>query len=106
MKWRSVQHRRPPNAHEACRHRPQGNGFSYTARWSETAPPDRTVHDLRHYAASAWLRAGIPVRQVARWLGHANPAVTLNTYAHILGEAQDVAAIAQLNARSALGRSR
>lgn len=84
----------------------QGNGFRYAVRWSETAPPDRTVHDLRHYAASAWLRAGIPVHQVARWLGHANPAVTLNTYAHILGEAQDVAAIAQLNARSAPGRPR
>lgn len=39
-------------------------------------PSERTIHDLRHYAASTWLRAGIPVNQVSQWLGHANPNTT------------------------------
>lgn len=48
--------------------------FRLAVAWSATTPRGRTIHDLRHYAASAWLRAGIPVNQVAKWLGHANPA--------------------------------
>jgi len=79
----------------------QGSGFRWAVKWSETVPPGRTINDLRHYAASAWLRAGIPVHQVARWLGHANANTTLRVYAHVLGEAQDLAAVAQLNARGA-----
>lgn len=54
-----------------------------------------------HYAASSWLRAGIPVNQVSQWLGHANPNTTLKIYPHVLGEAQDVAAIARLDALDA-----
>jgi integrase len=38
------------------------------------------LHDLRHSAAVAWLSAGVPVVQVSRWLGHAQPTITLNTY--------------------------
>ncbi|MET0993501.1 MAG: tyrosine-type recombinase/integrase, partial [Mycobacterium sp.] len=37
-------------------------------------------HDLRHSAAVAWLTAGVPVVQVSRWLGHAQPTITLNVY--------------------------
>ena len=46
-------------------------------KWAQTAS-GHTIHDLRHYAAWTWLRAGTPVHQVAKWLGHANPATTLN----------------------------
>jgi integrase len=77
----------------------RGNLFHRLVRFGTTAP-GRTVHDLRHYAASQWLRSGIPVHQVAKWLGHANPNTTLRVYAHVLGEAQDVAAIAHLDAIS------
>jgi integrase len=38
------------------------------------------LHDLRHSAAVAWLTAGVPVVQVSRWLGHAQPTITLNVY--------------------------
>jgi len=72
--------------------------FRSIVAWSTTAPPGRSIHDLRHYAASEWLRAGIPVNQVAKWLGHASPSTTLNAYAHVLGEAQDIAALEHLNA--------
>ncbi len=75
-----------------------GGLFRRFVKWSETTPPGRTIHDLRHYAASNWLRAGIPVNQVSQWLGHANPNTTLKIYAHVLGEEQDVAAIARLDA--------
>lgn len=75
-----------------------GGLFRRFVKWSETAPPGRTIHDLRHYAASTWLRAGIPVNQVSQWLGHANPNTTLKIYAHVLGEEQDTAAIARLDA--------
>ena len=67
-------------------------------RWTQTSS-GHTIHDLRHYAASTWLRAGIPVHQVAKWLGHANPTTTLRVYAHVLGEGQDMAAIKHLDAR-------
>jgi integrase len=74
-----------------------GNLFRGLVRWAETVPEGRTIHDLRHYAASSWLRAGIPVHQVSQWLGHANPNTTLKVYAHVLGESQDLAAIEHLN---------
>ena len=38
------------------------------------------VHSLRHSAARHWLANGVPVNQVAVWLGHSNPMVTLQTY--------------------------
>lgn len=74
-----------------------GNLFRRYLRWGETAQ-GHTIHTLRHYAASSWLRAGIPVNQVSEWLGHKNPNTTLRIYAHVLGEAQDAAALAHLNA--------
>lgn len=74
-----------------------GNLFRRYLKWTETAH-GFTIHSLRHYAASSWLRAGIPVNQVSEWLGHKNPNTTLRIYAHVLGEAQDIAAIARLNA--------
>lgn len=73
------------------------NLFCRYLNWGETAH-GYTIHSLRHYAASSWLRAGIPVNQVSEWLGHRNPNTTLRIYAHVLGEAQDIAAIARLNA--------
>jgi integrase len=42
------------------------------------------LHDLRHFAATQALAAGIPVRTVAGRLGHANPSTTHNVYAHFV----------------------
>jgi integrase len=41
-------------------------------------------HDLRHFAATQALAAGVPVRTVAGRLGHSNPATTHNVYAYFL----------------------
>jgi integrase len=48
-------------------------------------PPAR-LHDLRHLHATTLLLDGVPVHVVAARLGHADPAVTLRVYAHVLRE--------------------
>jgi len=48
--------------------------------------PVITPHGLRHACATTLLRAGIPAHAVSRRLGHANPSITLKTYAHALPE--------------------
>jgi integrase len=42
------------------------------------------LHDLRHFAATQMLGAGVPVRTVSGRLGHANAATTLGVYGHFL----------------------
>ena len=45
------------------------------------------LHDLRHFQATMLLRAGVPVKNVSKRLGHRDAATTLNVYAHFLEEA-------------------
>jgi integrase len=54
--------------------------------------PGVRLHDLRHFAATRLLAAGIPVRTVSGRLGHANAATTLGVYAHFLAESDREAA--------------
>ena len=87
-------------------------GLVFTARWGEPLYPDTVsalmgkliseynksvvppakplpparLHDLRHLHATTLLLAGVPVHVVAARLGHADPAVTLRVYAHVLRE--------------------
>ena len=42
-----------------------------------------TFHDLRHTFATMMIASGTDVRTVASYLGHANVAMTLNTYADV-----------------------
>jgi integrase len=51
------------------------------------------LHDLRHFAATRLLGAGVPVRTVSGRLGHANAATTLGVYAHFLAESDREAAV-------------
>lgn len=48
--------------------------------------PHAWLHDLRHLHATTLLLAGVPVHVVAARLGHADPAVTLRVYSHVLRE--------------------
>jgi len=50
------------------------------------------LHDLRHFAATRLLVAGVPVKTVSGRLGHANAATTLNVYAHFLVSSDESAA--------------
>jgi integrase len=51
-----------------------------------------TFHALRHYAATTLANRGVGVRTIAGRLGHANPSVTLRTFAHFLDAADREAA--------------
>jgi len=56
--------------------------------------PTMRLHDLRHIHATLLLRAGVPVHVVAARLGHADPAITLRVYAHVLrDQASEVAQV-------------
>lgn len=57
----------------------------------EAGCPEVRFHHLRHFAATMMLAGGVDVRTAAGRLGHAQPSVTLKTYAHVL-EAPDRAA--------------
>jgi integrase len=87
-------------------------GLVFTSRWGEPLYPDTVsalmtklinahnrsvtprpaplpharLHELRHLHATTLLLAGVPVHIVAARLGHADPAVTLRIYSHVLRE--------------------
>ena len=46
--------------------------------------PAIRLHDVRHSYASAALAAGVPAKVVSERLGHANIAITMDTYSHVL----------------------
>ncbi|MFC7384096.1 tyrosine-type recombinase/integrase [Sphaerisporangium rhizosphaerae] len=54
--------------------------------------PFARLHDLRHVHATTLLLAGVPVHVVAARLGHADPAITLRVYAHVIRSAEASAA--------------
>ena len=56
--------------------------------------PRVTFHALRHTHASALIAAGLDIVTISRRLGHANPTVTLNTYAHLFSKSDTLAAAA------------
>ena len=48
------------------------------------ACPKIRLHDVRHSYATAALAAGVPAKVVSERLGHANIAITMDTYSHVL----------------------
>ena len=54
--------------------------------------PAIRLHDVRHSYASAALAANVPAKVVSERLGHANIAITLDTYSHVLPALQEDAA--------------
>jgi integrase len=54
--------------------------------------PHARLHDLRHIHATTLLLAGVPVHVVAARLEHADPAITLRVYAHVINEQMATAA--------------
>ena len=96
------------------------NGYVFTTGWGEPIYPDTVtslmtklirahnepksgprpkdqlpharLHDLRHLHATTLLLSGVPVHVVAARLGHADPAITLRVYAHVIRTAEAAAA--------------
>lgn len=54
--------------------------------------PEIHLHGLRHYAATELIAAGQDVRTVANRLGHADPALTLRVYSHVIEDREREAA--------------
>jgi integrase len=46
--------------------------------------PRFTPHGLRHQRATRWLHEGVPTKALAERVGHADAALTLNLYSHVL----------------------
>jgi integrase len=69
------------------------NQISYRFRLAVAASKLRAIplHGLRHTHATILLSAGVPVHIVSARLGHANPTITMNVYAHCLPRAQQAA---------------
>ena len=69
-------------------YRDVGEGFRATVqRAAITATGRLSLHSLRHGYASLLIAKGLNVVFVSRQLGHANPTVTLSTYAHLFERA-------------------
>jgi len=49
-------------------------------------------HDLRHGAASLLLNQSVPLPVVSKFLGHADPSVTMRIYAHVMDGTSGIAA--------------
>ena len=73
--------------------------FQSTAR-ATGIPAGFRPHSLRHAFASALLSRGVPITDVARWMGHRDIRETFNTYSHFMPEAED-RALGVLNAEYA-----
>jgi hypothetical protein len=60
--------------------------------------PRIRLHDVRHSYATAALAAGVPAKVVSERLGHANIAITMDTYSHVLPgpDAQAAGTVARL----------
>jgi integrase len=62
--------------------------------WRRAARPSGlgafTPHDLRHYAASVLIDQGASVKAVQHHLGHASATTTLDVYAHLWPDSEDV----------------
>jgi integrase len=50
----------------------------------EAGLPKIRLHDVRHSYATAALAAGVPAKVISERLGHANIAITMDTYSHVL----------------------
>ena len=86
------------------------DGYVFTTGWGEPIYPDTVtslmakliradkhlpharLHDLRHLHATTSLLSAVPVHVVAARLGHADPAITLRVYAHVMRSAEAAAA--------------
>jgi hypothetical protein len=51
-----------------------------------------TLHECRHGYASVMIAAGVNVKALSTFMGHANIRITLDQYGHLLPGAEDEAA--------------
>lgn len=72
----------------------QGAGDRARTRWEPAGLPILTLHAARHTFASLMIAAGVNVKAISTYMGHANIAITLNLYGHLLpGNEQQAAGL-------------
>jgi integrase len=96
--WLASSHKAPDDFVFAA---PDGTGIDYRTVGKEfrsavkaaglTHTGRLTLHSLRHTYASLLIASGLDVVFVSRQLGHANPTITLTTYAHLFQQADHAA---------------
>ncbi len=64
----------------------------YKALLAQAGLPNIRFHDMRHSCASLLIAQGVPLEIVSRILGHSQISLTMNTYVHLLPQAQQQAA--------------
>ncbi|ARC87451.1 hypothetical protein B5V46_01805 [Rhodovulum sp. MB263] len=85
---RSIRADRAP----ACRGRGRGRGSVRSIKTGFNAAVARagidhcTPHDLRRTAGRFMAEAGVPIEEIAEYLGHTNPNITRSTYARFSPE--------------------
>ena len=89
------------DSHELVFTAPQGGPLRHRTFWSDIwlpavkhLSPRPRIHDLRHTHASLLLAAGVPIHVVQARLGHESIQTTVDTYSHLLPDAQQAAASA------------
>lgn len=60
-------------------------------------------HSLRHAAASGWIESNIDLKRLQVWIGHENIRLTLDTYGHLLKDADKDAELALMASRDLFG---
>lgn len=60
-------------------------------------------HTLRHAAASGWIESNIDLKRLQVWIGHENIRLTLDTYGHLLKDANKDAELALRATRDLFG---
>ena len=89
---------------------PRGGEIRHRTFWSRVwlpavghLDPRPRIHDLRHSHASWLLGQGVPIHVVQARLGHESIKTTVDTYSHLLPDAQIMAANAAALAFGARG---
>ncbi|WP_433357189.1 tyrosine-type recombinase/integrase [Microtetraspora malaysiensis] len=59
------------------------------ARKRFTTSRKEGLHQLRHYYASVMLAGAVSIKELAEYLGHADPGFTLRVYAHMMPGSHD-----------------
>jgi integrase len=64
------------------------------AAWTAAGLPVLTLHGACHTYASVMIAAGVNVKALSTFMGHANIGVTLDQYGHLLpGDEQEAASL-------------
>jgi integrase len=68
--------------------------------------PKYSMHAFRHFCASWLIKNGYPLKQLQAILGHANAAMTLDTYGHLFVDLEDAHARFAASEKALLGLPR